>query len=443
MTRTTRCLLVILSLVCARSAPATAQESTPKGLRVFVDCQTTGCDFDYFRTALPWVDWMRERQDADVHVLVTSQTTGGSGSAYTLTFLGRGRLAGRGDTLSYVAPSGATPDETRRGLAQRMGVGLVPFATRTALMDRLKVTAEGARPDSGAAVRDPWNYWVFSMNANQNLDGESSYKSLNVWGGFTATRVTPAWKLRFALSENYQQSDYELSEGNTRTVTRSYSFNTLSVRSVSRHWSGGLLGRLGSSTYGNTSLSMRAAPAVEYDMFPYDESTRRQLTVLYSVGADYFDYIEPTIYRKTRDRLLDQALNVSLQLRQPWGSIATSVGANHYLTWSAGAAAPAELRAEDGPKYSLDFTSGVDVRLVKGLSLSFFGNYMRIRNQIGLRAAGASDEDILLRLRQLRTDYSFYTMVGLRYTFGSIHNNIVNPRFSSEDSGGSTMVISF
>jgi hypothetical protein len=412
---------------------------------VFLDCQTNGCDFDYFRTSIPWLDWMRERKDADVHVLVTSEATGGAGSRYTLTFMGRGPLEGRADTLAYFAPADATGDEVRKGLEQRLRVGLVSFAARTPLLDRLTVGAAPPPGESGGPgpERDPWHYWVFSINANPYLSGESSYRSLSMSGGVSATRVTPTWKRRFAVSENYSQDRYELSEGSTRTITRSYWLNTLDVRSLSDHWSAGLIANVGSSTYSNYDLSLRAAPGIEYDLFPYRESTRRQLTLLYTLGGDYVDYCELTIFRKVRDRFVDQAIDVALTLRQPWGQVSGTIDGTHYLTWRPGAAAPADLRAENTTKYALTFYGGVDVRLIKGLSLSAFGDYERLHNQVGLPASGASDEDILLRLQQLQTSYRYYMYAGLRYTFGSIHNNIVNPRFASAGGGGSGMVISF
>jgi hypothetical protein len=42
--------------------------------------------------------------------------------------------------------------------------------------------------------------------------------------------------------------------------------------------------------------------------------------------------------------------------------------------------------------------------------------------------AGESPEDILLRRRQLQTDYNYSTSISLSYMFGSVFNNIVNPR---------------
>jgi hypothetical protein len=60
--------------------------------------------------------------------------------------------------------------------------------------------------------------------------------------------------------------------------------------------------------------------------------------------------------------------------------------------------------------------------------------YDRIKDQISLGKSSASTEEILLRLRQLATDYSYSFSVGISYSFGSIFNTVVNPRFGG--SGG-------
>ena len=74
-----------------------------------------------------------------------------------------------------------------------------------------------------------------------------------------------------------------------------------------------------------------------------------------------------------------------------------------------------------------------NVRIVRSLSLSFFGNVSRVRDQVFLPRSDASDEEVLLRQRDLQTDFNYTLKVNLRFTFGSIFNNIVNPRF---DGGG-------
>jgi hypothetical protein len=58
-----------------------------------------------------------------------------------------------------------------------------------------------------------------------------------------------------------------------------------------------------------------------------------------------------------------------------------------------------------------------------------FAEYQKINDQIGLPKSGASEEEVLLQLRQLATSYSYYINFGISYRFGSRINNIVNTRF--------------
>jgi hypothetical protein len=53
----------------------------------------------------------------------------------------------------------------------------------------------------------------------------------------------------------------------------------------------------------------------------------------------------------------------------------------------------------------------------------------RIRDQLSLPARGATPEEVLLRLRRLRSGYEYRFQLSLTYTFGSIFSSVVNPRF--------------
>ena len=66
---------------------------------------------------------------------------------------------------------------------------------------------------------------------------------------------------------------------------------------------------------------------------------------------------------------------------------------------------------------------------IGGLEFNIFGRYSRVRDQLYLPAGDATTEEILLSLRQLQTGYEYSMSAGLSYTFGSIYNNVVNPRF--------------
>ena len=104
-------------------------------------------------------------------------------------------------------------------------------------------------------------------------------------------------------------------------------------------------------------------------------------------------------------------------MQEPWGNLDLRFDASQFIP--------------DGYEYRLAIDGDADVRLFKGFSLSLSGSASRIRNQIYLPAEGATDEEVLLRLRQIATGYDYYFSVGISYTFGSVFNNAVNSRLSA------------
>ncbi len=112
---------------------------------------------------------------------------------------------------------------------------------------------------------------------------------------------------------------------------------------------------------------------------------------------------------------LNHQLSASVGVEQPWGSINGGLTASHYL--------------HDFEKRSAEFFGRVSVRLLEGLALNFSASYEMIHDQISLPAGDASLEDVLLRQRQLATDYNLNGSISLSYTFGSDFANIVNTRF--------------
>jgi hypothetical protein len=73
--------------------------------------------------------------------------------------------------------------------------------------------------------------------------------------------------------------------------------------------------------------------------------------------------------------------------------------------------------------------ASINLRLFRGFSITANGNYQWLRDQLYLSAAGATPEQVLLRQRQLATSYFYFYNIGVEYRFGSIFNNVVNPRF--------------
>lgn len=93
-------------------APAPAR--TPPGkLRVYLDCMYE-CDTEYLKQNIDFIEYVRDRQSADLHVLVTTQNTGGGGTSWTLKFIGLEFFQDHDHTLTFTTPQIATDDDKRK-----------------------------------------------------------------------------------------------------------------------------------------------------------------------------------------------------------------------------------------------------------------------------------------------------------------------------------------
>ena len=411
------------------SAPLPAQEQRDaQPVRVFLDCQAFfACDFDLVRREIAWVDWVRNREDSDVHLLVTS-TEAGAGTVFDVRFIGRGRFEGEDSSLTHSSSSTDTQDELRRGLIARFKFGLVGYVgdTPAAELLRIEYDAPAATPEV-TRENDPWNLWVFTVRVGGSASAQSLTSSSRVNGSLSASRTSEKWKFRWGSQGNYRTQDFEFADGSTTSsVLRTTGSDILLVRSAGPHWGIGGRTSVTSSTFSNQDIRFNIQPTVEYNIFPYAESSRRQLTFQYRLGASHVKYDEETIFGLLEEDFYEQSLTTSLSLQQPWGSFNLAVTGSHFL--------------EDAQKNRVTVFGNANIRIVRGLSISFFGNFSRVRDQVYLPRRGASDEEVLLQQRDLLTDFEYRLNVSLSYTFGSIFNNIVNPRF---DAGGGQIFFFF
>jgi hypothetical protein len=427
-------------LVWLGTAEVVRAQDTPETINLFFDCTGGGCgDLDFLRREIPFVNWMRDRADADVHVLVTSQLTGSGGRLYTLAFIGLRAFLGDDRQLTFSTAGDATQDEQRNGVASRLRLGLVQYVQGTAVADRLRITfvadstsaaRDTARTSSEAgAESDPWDFWVFNLRLSANANGEATSKFSNTSGGITANRVTETWKTEFGANYFRNVQKFEFTSGGvTQSIEEKredWRANAFLVRSLTGQWSAGVRSNASSTTQFNQRLRVAVEPGAEFNFFPYAESSRRSLTVQYLVGPSYFEYEERTIFGKTSELRVIQSLTGNLGLTQPWGRWSTSVTAAQYL--------------HDLERYSVTIFGNVNIRLFRGFSVTASANYAWLRDQLYLSAGGATPEQVLLRQRQLETSYRYFYSVGITYRFGSILNNVVNPRFG----GGGGEVIFF
>jgi hypothetical protein len=350
---------------------------------------------------------------ADVHFLATYQETGSGGREYTLTLLGKNKFENKNDTLHYTTKQSATSDDRRAEMVRVLKLGLTPYLMKTPLAEKLSISYSGEAKQK--IVVDDWDYWVFDFNANGSFSGEKQRKNLYSYGSFSANRVTEQWKINLGFESNYNEQRYKPDSVEYLSTSRGQGFYGLVVQSIDEHWSSGIAASVSTSTYNNTQYSINGAPAIEYDVFPYSESTRNQLLILYKISFGRIRYNEETLYGKIREWLFYHSLSAALIVKQSWGNANASFEALQYL--------------HNKDFNHLRLSSHLSFRIFEGFSFRLGGSVSAIHDQLSLPKGGASEQDILLYRKQLATNFRYSTSFGFSYSFGSIYNNIVNPRF--------------
>lgn len=385
---------------------------------IFLDCERGACDMDYIRTEITFVNYVRERESADIHILVTRRRTGSGGNEYTIAFIGRKKHRGRDATLKYYSKSTDTSDEVRRGMVNMLKQGLIPYISDTPLAEFITVSYARTTQARQTSVKDKWDYWVFSTGFRGNLNFEELLKRYSYSLSLSANRTTEDMKFRIWANSSVNERRFKVSETEEiiSQTRRNFAFSQL-VISLNDHWSLGPSLSFFSSTFDNADLFATVGPAVEYNIFPYEESTRRELRIQYRLSFSYRDYDEISLYEKTMENLLNQSLQVTFELKETWGSMGMQLEGSNYL--------------HDFSKNHVKLEAGLYLRVFKGLSFNIGGEYARVRDQLALPKGGSSKDEILLELKRLETTYDLRLEMGFSYRFGSIYSNVVNPRFGN------------
>jgi len=406
-------LISVLSIQAFSQEKETTSETLRKGaVKIFLDCQS--CDMNYTREEISFVNFVRDVKESQVFILVTEQNAGSGGTQYTFTYQGQKNFAGMNDTLVYTTNPDETSSIIREKKTNMLKLGLIRYVAKTPVFNELRVVndAEMAQEE----VIDKWNNWVFAIGTEPQFQAEESDKQFELRNSFNITKVTEKIKVEIEMDQNYSQRRVIDDEGGDTTyVTNEFQGDNLFVKSLSDHWSAGLKWNIGSSTRENYDFRTDFLPSIEYDIFPYSEATHRQLRLLYSVGYQFNNYIDSTIYNKTEESLFKQEFNIAFQIQEKWGSVNLALLGSNYLN--------------DFSKNRLELNASLNLRIFKGLTLQVNGGVAHINDQINLKKGGISDADRLLELRELSTQYRIQGGIGLSYTFGSIYNNVVNPRF--------------
>ncbi len=412
--------ILIPSNILSQENQFSGDTTRVNAVKIFLDCDD--CDMNYTRQEIPYINYVRDVREAEVYILVTDQNTGSGGEQFTFTFQGQGKFQGLNDTLTYTSSPDQTNTIIREKRTNMLKMGLMRYVAKTPLFNEIEI--DHNRDLESEEVVDRWNNWVFELSTEPQFESEESAKQLELRNSININKVTPDIKLEIEMDHFFNREKFIENAGTDSSSTSTYTtsafmLDNLFVKSLGEHWSAGLKWNLGSSTRENFNFRTDFLPSIEYDIYPYSESTHRQLRILYGAGIQVNNYIDTTVYNKVKENLFLQRLNVAFQIQKKWGSINLILIASNYF--------------HDFSKNRVELGSSVNIRIVKGLSISLNGGVAHINDQLNLKKGDVSEAERLLQLRELATKYRIEGGVELTYTFGSIYNNIVNPRFNSND----------
>jgi len=389
-----------------------SQNDTDKNpLKIFLD--SGGSLFSYVQTDLNFVDIVRNAKLSDLHILMDVRRTGSGGRKYILTFIGQNGFKGKNDTLKYISMQNSSRDKINHDIVKLIKIGLVRYLAETPTWESINIDVDKEFVEQ--PLEDKWDGWVFGIGVNGSLKAEESRKEFKWDLDFDIDRVTQDSKFLIDSRISNELEIYKSENGESKASKRARSFRLLYVLSVSEHFSAGFFSGYSNSTYRNLKLSYNFSPAIEYNVFPYQESVRRNFTFLYRIGYEYNNYYNQTIYFKNSENLLQHSLSIGYRINEVWGDTHFYLTLRNYL--------------HDISKTRIQLWSRFSYRLTGAFSINFQGEVSYVNDQLYLEQEGASLEEILLNQKSLATQYEYQIWAGFRYTFGSIYNNIVNTRF--------------
>jgi hypothetical protein len=413
-----RILLFTLLFFHVQGAMAQSADSCAKSINVYLNCNF--CYESFLKTEITWVNFVQDQFVADVNLLVATIGTGSGGTDYTLYFQGLKKCNGMNDTLHFVTNAINTDAEIRSMLAQRVKLGLVRYAARLDVCNDLVIGSTNQQDidDLGIGSNpadDPYNAWVFRISTNTNLSAQKIFQTMDLNANVNASQVKEKFKLQMRMSANYSEQRFMVDGEEFRYVLRNQNAAASYVHSLGDHWSAGAFTNIQLSDFSNYDYFQNTNVSVEYNVFPYSKAQSKLITIGYEIGTAYYDFQDSTIFNKIKTIVPNTGLTVGSSFTQPWGTLSGGLFGSAFLN--------------DFSKYRYGTWLSLDIRVFKGFSISSYYSFRVLRDQINIRKEGASDAEILLQQQELQTNYNLYTYLGLSYRFGSIYNNVVNPRF--------------
>lgn len=428
-------LFIFCALLCTTPSILLSQTKAngKDEIKVFVDCNTW-CDMNFVKTEINYVDFVPDRFLANVFIMVTAQPTGSGGREIKLFLNGQENFKGMQDTLKFYRTSVDTDAEYREKLVRYLKIGLTRFVAQTSLAQKIDISIPVAKNAEASNAltnkKDKWNFWVFNVGFSGNINSDDFSKSNRISGSIRANRVTE--KLKININANISKNVRTIQFDSTISKfpnNNSGIFSTI-VKSLNSHWSVGGQAAINHSTYSNFDTRLSIRPAVEYSFFKYKDAVKKSITVFYSIGPSVNNYIDSGYYDKPEHLLFEQSLSLNVGFLQKWGNVNMEASYNNYL--NSFSLNDVKIKGKNINTFSIG--GYIEVRIIKGLSVEVSVNanftegvYPNIPRKFFSR------DDLLTNTRQYPTEKGLYSYFGINYRFGSIYNNVVNPRFNGSN----------
>lgn len=363
------------------------------------------------------MDYSTVRNDADVIVIIGNESNSAGGYTYHIFLFGNNDFINVNDTLDITAEPGTSESELRESILNIVKLGLIRYMIMAGETDEILIDYVEKAADNVIMEKDAWNNWYMKIAGAGKFYGEQSFSRRLLYGVLNAARITENNKLSLSVSGEFDYSEFIMDSLTSIIMKKpAYSINSYFANGINEHWTYGAYFKYYHSTFYNWQNIYEIMPALEFNFFPYNESSSRQLTIMYRPFAGHYEYIEQTIFGKTEEIMTGQEIIIAADYIQKWGNAEVSLSYSHQFA--------------DMKKYDLYLNAYLDFYLFKGLSLSLYTYFVLPRNQFYLSAEGATSEEILLKQRKLQTNFECNISVYLTYTFGTKNRSIVNSRFN-------------
>jgi hypothetical protein len=343
---------------------------------------------------------------------------------YQLNFYGQNTYQNYIDTLYFTTKPNASSAEVRQSLLQYLMLGFVPLIAKTSYAPNIKISLKAKKDETDAAAdtgstKDNWNYWVYNVGVNGQLNADQVYHTNIISSNISATRITNKLKVHFSGYGSLNNTTYNYPSGDTTisyyVKNKEYGLYHYMVKSVTNRLSVGYQASFSTNTFSNIKRKIYVKPSIEYNIFNVKDVNNKFLVIRYGVDMSNLNYFDTTIFNNIAETLYGHKLSVTLSLNKKWGTVNTGIYYRNFF--------------EDRKLNSMGLTSNCDVRITGALSFYVNINAGMANDQINLVRSGATEQEVLTRKRQVASNFNYNTSFGFNFRFGSILNNFVNPRF--------------